>query len=134
MQKKYFMEFVEPTGPSAVIPALDDTNAVLFQLKGQINIRIPRADIEDLLRLPYANGEQFNTDTMMAIVSNDGHGGSSTKYVDLYINFQPEILTVQLPAAVEGQEYNINRDSTRAIRISDVNQDQKHTFRFVTAS
>jgi hypothetical protein len=68
---------------------------------------------------------------MMAIVSNSGHGSSSTLYVDLYINFQPQILTAALPGAVEGEEYNRLRDTTRAIRIYDPNTDQRHTFQLL---
>jgi hypothetical protein len=98
----------------------------------QMNLRIPFVDAENLLRRrEVENSRQYNTDTTMAIVCNDGHGGTSIKFVDLYINFQPEFLTTSIPDAIEGQVYNPKRDSIIAVRIFDANRDQRHTFQLI---
>ncbi|MDR0926350.1 MAG: hypothetical protein LBO69_01110 [Ignavibacteria bacterium] len=103
-----------------------------FNQKGQINLRIPEAEaLELLLRHDVENRIAYNTDTLMAIVANDGHGGISTKFIDLYVNFQPKFTTTYLPNATEGQEYNMKRDSISSIRIFDANADQTHTYMLI---
>lgn len=103
-----------------------------FQRKGQMNIRIDSADAKALLRRDLVAGrEAYNTDTVMAIVANDGHGGLTTKFIDLYINFQPQFTTVALLNAVEGQEYNPKMDSIRGVQIFDANSDQLHRYELI---
>lgn len=108
-----------------------------FVTKGQMNIRIDRAEADNyLLKRAGEDGvlrPVWTVDTVMAIVANDGHGAISTKYIDLYVNYQPTFLTADLPAAIEGVEYNIKRDSIRAIRINDINGDQGHSFYLIDA-
>jgi hypothetical protein len=121
MQYDYFMDYANY--------ATADRSLLEFQRYCQMNIRIDEADAYDLLRRrEVADSEQYNTDTVMAIICNDGHGGTSVKFVDLYINFQPKFLTASIPDATEGQVYNPKRDSTIAIRIKDANRDQRHYF------
>ncbi|MCL2039519.1 MAG: YCF48-related protein [Bacteroidetes bacterium] len=125
----YFRDYIDPTNDA------EDATLFQFQRRGQMNIRIDYQDAEAMLRKNTAiNLREYNTDTMMAIVANDGHGGSSTKYIDLYINFQPEFITDMLLPAVEGQEYNLRRDDTRAIKIFDANRDQRHTYKLIYSS
>lgn len=113
-----------------------DIGLAEFQKMGTMNIRIPRADALVLLlssnpNLP-TDRVVYNTDTVMAIVANDGHSGKSTQFYDLYINFQPEFVTTALVDAEEGVEYNLElSDMTKAILIYDANADQKHTFELV---
>jgi predicted outer membrane repeat protein len=109
-----------------------DASLIDFQRRGQINIRIDAIVADSLLlRRDVALSQQYNTDTVVAIVANDGHGGSSTKFVDLYINFQPRFITEELLPAIEGEEYNMKRDIVKSIRIFDANKDQRHRFELI---
>jgi hypothetical protein len=125
MNEKFFMKYEDHE-------EFDDF-AFEFQRRGQINIRIDADEAMDSIRKGHNFGDrdQYNYDTMMAIICNSGHGGTSTLYIDLYINFQPQIVTAGLPPATEGVEYNRLRDTTRAIRIFDPNTDQRHTFQLL---
>jgi hypothetical protein len=125
MDPEYFMSYDDPT--------VADDDLVDFQSRGQINIRIDRQEALDLLRYPVLNSpdrEVYNTDTVFALVANDGHGGVSTKIYDLYINFQPTIITETLPDATENIEYNPSLLDTVNARITvyDANPNQKHEF------
>lgn len=130
MDPEYFMSYDDPT--------VADDDLVDFQSRGQINIRIDRQEALDLLRYPVLNSpdrEVYNTDTVFALVANDGHGGVSTKIYDLYINFQPTIITETLPDATENVEYNPSLLDTVNARITvyDANPNQKHEFELLYA-
>ena len=110
-----------------------DPSLVDFQVRGQMNIRIDRREALDLLKYEVLNSpdrEVYNTDTVFCLVANDGHGGLSTKLYDVYINFQPTIVTETLPEATETIDYNPSLLDTVGARIAiyDPNADQKHEF------
>jgi predicted outer membrane repeat protein len=124
LQEQYHFQYADYTMP--------DVGLIELQRSGMMNIRIDSAIAKTLLlREQVAGRTAYNTDTVMAIVANDGHGGLSTKFIDLYINFQPLFITASLPAATEGEEYNMKRDSIRAIKIFDANPDQAHHFELI---
>lgn len=125
MDNKYFMTYEDYTK--------DDPNLVDFQVRGQMNIRIDRDEALGLLKYDVLNSpdrEVYNTDTVFGLVVNDGHGGLSTKLYDVYINFQPTIITESLPSATETVDYNPSLLDTVGARITvfDPNADQYHKF------
>ncbi len=111
----------------------DDDDLVDLQVRGQMNIRIDRDEALELLKIAVPNSPDrlaYNTDTVFALVANDGHGGVSTKLIDVLVNFQPEIVTETLPDAIEQIDYNPTLlDTVNArILVFDANANQKHEF------
>src|SRR5690606_17971305 len=73
-----------------------------------------------------------NTDSVVSIVVNDGHGGINQFTKKLLINFAPRITTETLQRAREGEEYNPQLQSLdRAIAFYDPNFGQYPTFRLI---
>ena len=111
----------------------DPSTADLFGYEllseGKLRYNIDRATALGLLTPdPRFNGA-LRTDTVFAIVANDGHGGVTEKYVGLFINVAPEITTDALPDAREGIDYNPQLlDSAKMIKVFDPNFGQKHRF------
>jgi hypothetical protein len=103
-----------------------------FTTYGRLNIRVPRAQVLPYLTPSANNNNAMNTDTMFVVAVNDGHAGISYKRLDLFVNFQPQILTAALPDAVEGSEYNPQlMDSSKQIKFYDPNFGQKHRFQLI---
>jgi predicted outer membrane repeat protein len=103
-----------------------------FTSKGQLNIRVDRATAEALLR-PYnqVSGD-MNTDTLMTVVANDGHGGINYYTRNVFVNMQPKITTAALPDAFEDVDYNVALlDSSRRITVYDPNFGQAHDFELI---
>ena len=99
-----------------------------FTSRGQIEIRIPRNVTNELLQPinDYDPGRPFNddknTDTIMSIIVNDGHGGVNTLTRRLFVNYQPSLLDANLPDAIEDEDYNTQLiDSARRIKVYDPN-------------
>jgi len=128
MQFEYFMNYNNHE--------VQDQFFMNFQRRGQMNLRIGAAEALEMLR-SRDRDNYYNTDTVMAIVANNGHGSVATEFVDLFVNFQPQFLTEGLADANEGLEYNMRLDtgiswnSARAIRIFDANPNQIHTFQII---
>ncbi|NQW30577.1 MAG: T9SS type A sorting domain-containing protein [Ignavibacteria bacterium] len=105
---------------------------------GKINIRIDAATALQILKPVNdinpgnpINGD-LNTDTLMTIVVNDGHGGINALTRRLFINVQPKITTLSLEDALEDTDYNVALlDSNRRIRVYDPNFGQNHTFKLI---
>ena len=114
-----------------------------FQTKGQLNIRIPAEEARGLLTPPEDNrhAEEFNTDTTISVVVNDGHGGINVKEFEIFINFAPEIRTQSLADAIEDTCYNeylqnnlidsSGFENAKRIHVYDPNFNQYHTFRLI---
>jgi predicted outer membrane repeat protein len=130
MRNNYLRKF--NTSATADLFAEDLTSS------GRINIRIDGAEAREILkpRNDYQPGEPYfgdlNTDSIMTIVVNDGHGGINQLTRRLFVNVQPQILEAQLPDAIEDQDYNPELlDSSRAIKVYDPNWGQARTFRLI---
>ncbi|MGE5481081.1 MAG: YCF48-related protein [Chloroflexota bacterium] len=109
-----------------------DPFAVDFTSRGQLNVRIPRAEAMAMLMPKTQTNGALNTDTVFTIVVNDGHSGKTSKLMPVFINIQPEILTNTLPSATEDFDYNPQlTDSNRRIRVFDPNFGQNHTFELI---
>ncbi|MBI2794951.1 MAG: T9SS type A sorting domain-containing protein [Ignavibacteria bacterium] len=115
-----------------------DPNAVDFTTSGKINIRISDAEARQILKPindapPYdPRWRDLNTDSVVSIIVNDGHGGINTLTRRVFVNVQPKIETLSLLEAVEDTDYNlVLLDSARTIKIYDPNWGQKHTFELV---
>lgn len=110
----------------------DDLLGSDFTTFGKLNVRIPRADAEDLLVDPGAANADWNVDSVMTIIVNDGHGGQNTISLPIHVNVQPRIDDRTLPAAVEDTDYNVQLlDTTRRISVTDKNNDEYHRFYLV---
>jgi len=111
-----------------------------FTTSGQINIRIPGAEARQILAPIYdPTGSpvfgDLNTDSVVSIVVNDGHGGLNTLTRRVFVNVQPQITTTQLVDAIEDEDYNVVLlDSSRTIKVYDPNWGQAHTFELIYAS
>lgn len=121
-------------------PAQADQFAEDLTLKGKIDVRIDADAAKNLLRpindREPSRGEfdDLNTDTLATFVVNDGHGGINYISRRLFVNVVPQIVTTQLPDAIEDQDYNPALiDSTRMIRVYDPNWGQQHTFELIYA-
>lgn len=106
-----------------------------FTERGVANVRIPRAEALNLLKpgsiADQANGA-LNTDTLITLVANDGHGGISYLTRRVFVNVSPSILTSSLEKAKEGRDYNIDLlNRPRKIEYFDPNFGQAQKFRFL---
>jgi len=113
-----------------------DVEAVDFTLHGKLNYRIPKETAEALLLPNPQYNNYMNTDTVFAVVVNDGHGIIAQRQLRIFVNVAPEILNpgATLPVAVEGQEYNpALMDANKKINVFDVNFNQRHTYELIYA-
>lgn len=106
-----------------------------FTGRGVANVRIPRAEALNLLKpgspADQANGG-LNTDTLITLVVNDGHGGISYLTKRVFVNVSPQILTTDLNKAKEGTDYNVDLlNRPRKIAYFDPNFGQAQTFRLL---
>lgn len=108
---------------------------------GKINIRIAADEAMSILKAsnPFNPGNPYhrdlNTDTVMTIVVNDGHGGINQLTRRVFVNVAPEILTASLPDAMEDMDYNVDLlDSGRAISVYDANWGQAREFELIYGS
>lgn len=109
-----------------------------FSTRGRVEIRINRSQAVEILKPVNdfdpgnpVNGD-LNTDTIMTIVVNDGHGGLNTLTRRLFVNIQPQLLDAQLEDAIEDQDYNTALiDSARRIRVYDANFGQAQNFELI---
>lgn len=116
-------------------PSQVDPLAVDFTTKGQINVRIDAPTAYSLLTPnPQYNGA-YNTDTVMTIAANDGHGGVSYLTRRIIVNISPTITTTSLPDAVEDEDYNVALgDLNKRITVYDPNFGQTHRFELIYAN
>ncbi len=119
-------------------PGTPDLFAEDFTTRGQIDIRIAKQDAFDILRpqndLNPGNAwhDDLNTDSLVTIVVNDGHGGLNQLTRRVFVNVQPKITTTDLVDAIEDLDYNIDLlDSSRRIKVYDPNWGQAHTFELI---
>ncbi len=119
-------------------PATPDVFAEDFTSKGQIDIRIDGAEARQILRpTNFDNGgnpwhDDLNTDSLVTIVVNDGHGGINQLTRRVFVNVQPKIITNRLEDAIEDTDYNVELlDSSRRIKVYDPNWGQAHTFELI---
>lgn len=113
-----------------------DEFGVDFTNKGQLNIRIDRAEAFGLLTPNPQYNNAITDDTVFTVVVNDGHGGIASKEYRLFVNIAPEITNVDsLPYAVEDYDYNPSLlDGSRQIHVFDPNFGQKHTYKLIYAT
>lgn len=109
-----------------------------FTSSGKIEIRIEGNEARNILKpINDNNGGQpwhddLNTDSVVSIVVNDGHGGINTLTRRVFVNIQPQILTAALPEAFEDVDYNIELlDSSRRITVYDPNWGQAQNFELI---
>ncbi len=109
-----------------------------FTTTGQVNIRIDAAEAFEILKgdnpldpnNPYHR--DLNTDSIMTVVVNDGHGGINQLTRRVFVNVVPEILTTSLPDAIEDIDYNVDLgDSDRVIKVYDPNFGQAREYELV---
>jgi hypothetical protein len=121
------------TNSGAADPFAED-----FTSSGRLNIRISAAEAREILKPnndrdpgnPY-HGD-LNTDSLVTIVVNDGHGGINQLTRRVFVNVQPRIMTTSLPDAEEDIDYNHELvDSARRISIYDPNWGQAHDFELI---
>lgn len=112
-----------------------------FTTRGRLEVRIARDLANELLQPinDYDPGRPFNddrnTDTVMTVVVNDGHGGINTLTRRLFVNFQPSLLDATLADAIEDEDYNTQLiDSARRIKVYDPNFGQTQAFELIYAS
>ena len=119
-------------------PEEADPFAEDFTTSGQLDIRIPASEALEILKP--INGRNpgnpffrdLNTDSIMTVVVNDGHGGINQLTRRVFVNVQPKIQTTSLPDALEDTDYNHELiDSARMISIYDPNWGQHHKFELV---
>lgn len=109
-----------------------DPFGIDFTTFGQLNVRIPRATVDNLLKPTVQFNRAMNTDTLFTVLVNDGHSGINKLSLKVFVNFAPTITTTALPNAKEDYEYNPhNLDSTRMIKVFDPNFNQKQTFALI---
>ncbi len=111
-----------------------------FTKRGRLEVRINRDLANELLQPinDYDPGRPFNddrnTDTVMTVVVNDGHGGINTLTRRLFVNFQPSLLPATLAEAVEDEDYNTQLiDSARRVKVYDPNFGQAQSFELIYA-
>ena len=130
MSNQYMVKFDDPT--------VADPFAEDFTTRGQINIRIPGDEAREILKP--TNDEDpgnpwhrdLNTDSILTVVVNDGHGGINQLTRRVFVNVVPEILTTELPEAFEDLDYNVELlDTTRGISVYDPNWGQDQTFKLI---
>ncbi len=103
-----------------------------FTTSGKLNIRIDRAEVDQILAPLNRQNEEYNTDTAFVFVVNDGHGGRLEQKLEVFVNFAPTITTTTLDNAIEGFDYNNQLiDSSRAIKVKDPNFHQEHTYELI---
>ncbi len=103
-----------------------------FMTNGQINIRIARQEAINLLTPVGQVNDDLNTDTLLTIVANDGHGGINYYTRRVFVNLQPQIITADLPEALEDEDYNVHLlDSARRIKVYDPNWGQAQNFELI---
>jgi predicted outer membrane repeat protein len=130
MATRYMREFANPGQPSLF--------GADFTTKGQIDIRIDRANALELLKPVNdfdpgnpVNGD-LNVDTVMTVLVNDGHGGVNTLTRRLFVNVQPRLLEANLEDAIEDTDYNVQlTDSARRIKVYDPNFGQVQNFELI---
>ena len=109
-----------------------------FSTRGQINIRIPGDEARRILAPVGQISGDLNTDTLMTVVVNDGHGGVNYITRRLFVNVQPQILDPvggSLPEAIEDTDYNqFLLDSSRMIKVYDPNFGQARDFELIYPS
>lgn len=112
--------------------AQPDPLAVDFTTKGQLNVRVDAATAYALLKPnPQYNGA-YNTDTVITIAANDGHGGVSYITRRVIVNIAPQIVTNSLPDAIEDEDYNVALlDLNKRIGVYDPNFGQTHRFELI---
>jgi predicted outer membrane repeat protein len=109
-----------------------------FTSRGRIEIRIARDVANELLQPinDYDPGRPFNddrnTDTVMSVIVNDGHGGLNTLTRRLFVNYQPSLLDANLVDAIEDEDYNTQLiDSARRIKVYDPNFGQAQAYELI---
>lgn len=119
-------------------PEVADPFAEDFTTTGKIDVRIGRARALEILRpvndLDPTNPphRDLNTDTLVTVVVNDGHGGINFVTRRLFVNVQPQIMTTNLPGAKEDEDYNPDLlDSSRRIKVYDPNFGQGHHYELI---
>ncbi len=106
---------------------------------GKLNIRIPKDEAYTLLTPTVQVNNTMITDTVFAIIANDGHGKIASKQLPVFINFAPSITTTSLPDAMEDFEYNDTKvpnqmiDSSKIVKVYDPNFEQKHHYELIYA-
>ncbi|MBU3740754.1 MAG: T9SS type A sorting domain-containing protein [Candidatus Kapabacteria bacterium] len=128
MSNRYMRRFADANSAD---PFAED-----FATRGQLNIRIPAAEARQILTPQGQYHGDLNTDTLVTIVVNDGHGGVNYITRRLFVNVQPEILDPiggSLPEAIEDTDYNTLLDSARMIRVYDPNFGQARDFELIYA-
>ena len=109
-----------------------------FTTRGRIEVRIPGTEAREILKPVNdfnpgnpVNGD-LNTDTVMTVVVNDGHGGLNTLTRRLFVNVQPQLLDATLEEAIEDIDYNVDLlDSNRRIKVYDPNFGQAQSFELI---
>lgn len=103
-----------------------------FTTAGQLNIRIANDEARRILTpVGQVNGD-LNTDSLVTIVVNDGHGGINYITRKVFVNVQPQILDAQLPDAIEDEDYNPELlDSSRSIKVYDPNFGQSRDYELI---
>lgn len=111
-----------------------------FTSTGRINVRISNAEAREILKPINDNSPgnpvsgDLNTDSIVSIVVNDGHGGLNTLTRRVFVNVQPTITTDALPDANEDEDYDHPLlDSARRIKVYDPNFGQWHEFTLIYA-
>lgn len=109
-----------------------DPLAIDFSTRGQLNVRVDSLTAWQLLTPPNQHHGALNTDTLVSIVVNDGHGGVNYLTRRILVNVAPVITTTSLPDAIEDQDYNPTLlDSSRRIVVYDPNFGQAHQFELI---
>ena len=116
-----------------------DPYGIDFLTKGKLNVRIDSLTAVGMLTPAYSYNGSMITDTAMSIVANDGHGGTTVKQYNIFINYAPYIVNSgALPKAKEDFEYNkideTNNqlvDTNKRIKIVDANFGQEHFYMLV---
>ncbi len=109
-----------------------DPLAVDFTTKGQLNVRIDAQTAFSLLKPDPQYNSAYNTDTVMTIAANDGHGGISYLTRRIIVNIAPAIMTNSLPDAIEDEDYNVALlDLNKRIVVYDPNFGQTHRFELI---
>lgn len=104
-----------------------------FLSKGQLSISIDSATAVNILSPVNRRHNALNTDTIMTVVANDGHGGITAFTSTILVNIPPTILNESLPDAKEDEDYNppLMIDSNRRIIASDPNFGQVQKFELI---
>ncbi|MBL7999507.1 MAG: T9SS type A sorting domain-containing protein, partial [Candidatus Kapabacteria bacterium] len=128
MQNRYLKKYSDG--------AVNDPLAVDFTSKGQINIVIDSLEAINILSPLNRQHSALNTDTVITVVANDGHGGITNFTRTIRVNVAPTILNDQLADAFEDEDYNIDLsiispDSNKRIRVSDPNFGDNHTYELI---